>query len=65
MMSYNINKMKNFNIANTNIPDAFLHNEIEGTGRVSLYEFLAEMLLNIDPEKYGYKVIIERGKKVI
>ena len=30
-----------------------------------LYGFLAEILLNIDPEKYGDKVVIEKGKKIV
>ena len=57
--------MYNHNIATNDIPGAFLRTDIQGTFRVRLDGVLAEMFLNIDPEKYRDKVIIERGKKVI
>ena len=65
MMTFVIDMMDNYSIANTDIFGTFLQTNMEGTVWVQLYGVLSEMLLKINPKQYKYKVVIERGKKVI
>ena len=57
--------MDNYNVEATNRSIDFFRTDMEVMVQVRLYGALAEILLNIDPEKYGDKVIIEMGNKVI
>ena len=45
--------MKDLGISTTDVPGYFLQTDIEGTARVRIAGVLSEILLNIDPEKYG------------
>ena len=65
MISCVIDAMDNYNVEATNISIGFLRTDMEVMVQVRLYGALAEILLKIDPEKYGDKVIIEMGNKVI
>ena len=65
MISCAINTMKNRDVATTNIPGVLLHTKMEGMVWVRLDIIKSKMLLKIYPEKYRYKLVIERGKKVI
>ena len=60
-----INAMNNRNVATTNIPGVLLQTEMEGMVWVRIDGIQYKMLLKIYPEKYRYKFVIERGKKVI
>ena len=50
-------------IVTNDIPGSLLQTDTKGTVRVRLYGVLAEIILNIEPEKYGDRVIIEQEKK--
>ena len=65
MISCVVDTMENRGVATNNIPITFLQTKMEGTFRVHLDIILDEMLLNIAPETYRDKVVIEQGKKVI
>ena len=65
MISCVVDTMENRGVATNNIPITFLQTNMEGTFRVHLDIILDEMLLNIAPETYRDKVVIEQGKKVI
>ena len=65
MLSCVINVMDDQDVATTNLPRAFLQTNMEVMVRVCLYGILSEILLNVDPERYRDKVLIERGKKLI
>ena len=64
-MSCMIDAMYNCNVNTTDILDASLHTNIEGMVRIRLYGILEKRILNIYPEKYRKKFIIEWGKKVV
>ena len=65
MISCVIDAMDNYNVKATNRSIDFFRTDMEVMVQVRLYGALAEILLKIDPEKYGDKVIIEMGNKVI
>ena len=58
MLSCVMDKIHNCKFSATNIYRAFLNTDMEGMLQVRLYGALAEILLKIDPEKYGNKVVI-------
>ena len=65
LLSSIIESMKDRIVTTTDIPRAFLNDYMEVTVLVRLYGLLAQMIMKLDPEKYGDKVIIEMGEKVI
>ena len=65
MFSCAIDAIEYRDVSTTNISIAFLQTDMEGTVQVRLDIVIAEMLLKFYSEKYGNKVIIKQGKKVI
>ena len=65
MFSCAIDEIEYRDVSTTNISIAFLQTDMEGTVQVRLDIVIAEMLLKFYSEKYGNKVIIKQGKKVI
>ena len=60
LLSCIINAMENRDVVTTDIPGSFLWINTEGTVRVRIDSILSDVLLNINPEKYRDKVVIEQ-----
>ena len=68
MVNCIINAMEGCNVAVANIPGAFLQMDMVHVNRIvriRLCGVLLDILVNIEPEKFADKVILEGGQKVI
>ena len=52
-------------VVTVDIPGAFMHAEMDEVVHVKLEGVMAELLVRVNPEKYGPYMTIEHGKKVM
>ncbi len=65
MLSCVIDAMERRDVATVDIPGAFMHADMDDEVYMRLEGKMAELLVQLDPERYSPHIVIENGKKVL
>jgi hypothetical protein len=65
MLSCVIDAMERRDVATVDIPGAFMHADMDDEVHMRLEGKMAELLVQLDPERYSPHIVIENGKKVL